>query len=43
VEVLDGLKENDLVVSDPPPGLKDGDFVKASAPPASKIGAAAAK
>jgi RND family efflux transporter MFP subunit len=43
VEVLDGLKENDLVVSDPPPGLKDGDFVKASAPPASKNGAAAAK
>ncbi len=42
VEVLDGLKENELVVSDPPAGLKDGDFVKSSAPPASKNGAAAA-
>ncbi|HEY7608887.1 MAG TPA: efflux RND transporter periplasmic adaptor subunit [Alphaproteobacteria bacterium] len=30
-EVLDGLKETDLVVSDPPAGLKDGDFVKVRA------------
>jgi RND family efflux transporter MFP subunit len=31
VEVLDGLKQTDLVVSDPPAGLKDGDFVKVRA------------
>lgn len=42
VEVLDGLKENELVVSEPPAGLKDGDFVKVSAPAAPKNGAAAA-
>lgn len=41
-EVLEGIKENDLVVSDPPPGLKDGDFVKARAAPAPKDGATAA-
>ena len=41
VEVLDGLKDTDLVVTDPPPGMKDGAFVKvrAATPPP---GAAAA-
>ena len=34
VEVLEGIKESDLVVSDPPAGLKDGDFVKVRAAPA---------
>ena len=33
VEVLDGLKDTDLVVTDPPAGLKDGDFVKVRAAP----------
>lgn len=42
VEVLDGLKENELVVSDPPAGLRDGDFVKSRTAPAPKEGAAAA-
>ena len=42
VEVLEGLKESELVVSDPPPGLKDGDFVKTRTAPAPKEGAAAA-
>ena len=42
VEVLDGLKETELVVVDPPPGLKDGDFVKVRAAPAPRNGAAAA-
>ena len=42
VEVLDGLLETDLVVSDPPAGLKDGAFVKARGPSGSTEGAAAA-
>jgi RND family efflux transporter MFP subunit len=42
VEVLEGLKETELVVADPPDGLKEGDFVKVRAAPAPQNGAAAA-
>jgi RND family efflux transporter MFP subunit len=42
VEVLDGLKDRDLVVADPPPSLKDGDFVKVRLAADPKNGAAAA-
>lgn len=34
VEIVEGLKPEDLVVSDPPPGLKDGDYVQARSPAA---------
>ena len=43
VEVLDGLKETELVVTDPPAGLKDGDFVKVRTPAPQNGAAAAAK
>jgi RND family efflux transporter MFP subunit len=42
VEVLEGIKETELVVSDPPAGLKDGDFVKVRVAPAPQSGTAAA-
>jgi RND family efflux transporter MFP subunit len=42
VEVLDGLNDRDVVVTDPPPGLKDGDFVKVRLAADPKNGAAAA-
>ena len=42
VEVLEGIKETELVVSDPPAGLMDGDFVKVRVAPAPQSGTAAA-
>ncbi len=42
VEVLEGIKASDLVVSDPPAGMKDGDFVKARAPASPPAGVSAA-
>ncbi len=42
VEVVEGLKGDELVVSDPPPGLKDGVFVKVRVAPPPKDGATAA-
>lgn len=43
VEILEGLKDTDLVVSDPPAKLKDGDFVKVRVAAAAPGTAAAAK
>jgi RND family efflux transporter MFP subunit len=43
VEILEGVKETELVVADPPVNLKDGDFVKVRAPAAAPGAAAAAK
>jgi len=43
VEVLDGLRDGELVVTDPPAGLKDGDFVSVRTPSAPAPAAAADK
>lgn len=42
VEIIEGLKPDELVVSDPPAGLKDGDYVQVRSPAARTGDAAAA-
>lgn len=42
VEIVEGLKPDEIVVSDPPPELKDGDYVQVRGPARKDNGAAAA-